>query len=297
MVIEPRRVQGFLPALVLVLALLAGGSALAAEPPAGIVNESCPVTPEEWAEPEFTTSYRGSRIDFCCAKCRKQFLEDPERFVPRLPQFGGDPSNPISEPTTATLATTSPTATLSDPVPIPSEPPVATPESLHGHPPPVAGAVSASPRPARPPRTRSWVRFAGKFHPLAVHFPIALILFAALLELLQLSLGWELFAHGTVLTVPAAALGAAVAAALGWAAGTFAHPGDLAGVLTTHRWLGTSTACLAVAAAWFRLRARTEPGRATRIAYRVCLFLAALLVSLAGHTGGMLVFGPDHFTW
>jgi hypothetical protein len=56
--------------------------------------------------------------------------------------------------------------------------------------------------------------------------------------------------------------------------------------LEWHRWLGTAVAVLAVAAA---LAARAG---AVSL-YRVSLFTAGVLLPIAGHLGGALVWGAD----
>ena len=56
--------------------------------------------------------------------------------------------------------------------------------------------------------------------------------------------------------------------------------------LEFHRWLGTAVAVLAVAAA---VASRAQ---ATSL-YRVSLFIAAALLPIASHLGGVLVWGAD----
>jgi len=257
MAIEARRPWRILILLWLICLGLSGEGVLAATSPGGSSNETCPVTPEEWVEPDFSAEYQGKTILFCCAKCRRDFLADPVRYLPRLPQFGGGDAIPAVQPTIAAIRGNSA----------------------------VAGA-------ARPVRT------AGKVHPLAVHFPIALILFAAFLECCQLIFRREIFAQGTRLTMPAAAASAIIAALLGWAAAATTHvSGEGADWLSFHRIAGTATAVLISLASIFRERATRAPGTTSRTAYRLFLAIAVVLVTVAGHSGGMLVFGPDHFTW
>jgi YHS domain-containing protein len=33
--------------------------------------------------------YKGQKVYFCCAGCEKSFNEDPEKYLSKLPQFGG----------------------------------------------------------------------------------------------------------------------------------------------------------------------------------------------------------------
>ncbi|MCL4217906.1 MAG: hypothetical protein KJ052_12985, partial [Candidatus Hydrogenedentes bacterium] len=138
-----------------------------------------------------------------------------------------------------------------------------------------------------------------KFHPLAVHFPIAIILAAALAEMLNLRLKRPIFSLSARYLVILGALSALGTAGLGWAAGAYAHfPGELAATLVWHRWLGTAAAATAVLAGIFSgLRSRYQNSAAMCRLYLVSLFASAALVGLAGHLGAMLVYGWQHFTW
>lgn len=54
-------------------------------------NAMCPVTPDEPAEKEFWSEHAGTRVYFCCPKCRRKFEADPsaypvERANPILPE-------------------------------------------------------------------------------------------------------------------------------------------------------------------------------------------------------------------
>ena len=33
------------------------------------------------------TEYRGKKVYFCCPGCKEQFLEEPEKYLSKLPQF------------------------------------------------------------------------------------------------------------------------------------------------------------------------------------------------------------------
>lgn len=249
----------------LALALLVAGGlpGLRASPPAA-PNELCPVTPEEWAEPTISATYEGVEVFFCCKRCRKQFLEDPGKYLQNLPRFQERAPHEDS-----------------------SEPPQAH-DHAHDHGP------SGGPSP--PPSTA--LQFAGKLHPLAVHFPIALVLVTFAFELGYLitrRAPWQETAH---LLAPLAAASAVVAALLGWAAGLHAgYPGALAATLTWHRRLGIATAIAAAAMGLLSLAARrSEEGRFA-LAYRVLLVISAALVSATGHLGGTLIYGPGYLPW
>jgi uncharacterized membrane protein len=141
------------------------------------------------------------------------------------------------------------------------------------------------------------VRLLGAFHPLVVHFPIALLLTAAFLELVSV---WKKDGSGLrfaiVVNLTLGTSAAVVAATLGWI--DAAHMGfepDLKPVLAWHRWLGTSvaTGSLIPTILWFRMS--TNP--AGRIwFYRAALWSLALLIGITGHLGALLVYGLDYFS-
>ena len=142
------------------------------------------------------------------------------------------------------------------------------------------------------------VHFYGQFHPAVTHFPVALLLVAALAE----ALGWfrprAAWNDIAAFNLHLGALSAVVVATMGWAlAATMGTEPDLRATLSWHRWLGTGTAVWAVAIVvlWWWQRLAVIPAR--QIAYRLALFGGALLVSVTGHLGGLLVYGLDYYTW
>ena len=133
-----------------------------------------------------------------------------------------------------------------------------------------------------------WSNFFGRLHPVVVHFPIALILVAAAVEII----GWirrspaspEVFNF----LLGFATLGAVAAATTGW---WFARQQENAdgALLQWHRWLGVGLTALA-AILWLSGRLRVlVPHR------RWLLLVAAGLVAVCGHLGGMLVWHDDFF--
>jgi uncharacterized membrane protein len=137
-------------------------------------------------------------------------------------------------------------------------------------------------------------RLIGKFHVLAVHFPIALSLEAVLVELLSMWRKEQTPSSVVRLLVLLGAAGAVSTAGLGWLHAAFAAAGPRQ-ILFIHRWLGTLAAIWSVGTlALSELDARSTR-RSNR--FRLALFLGAGLISLAGHFGGTLVFGQDYFKW
>jgi len=134
----------------------------------------------------------------------------------------------------------------------------------------------------------TWLIF-GRMHPMVVHFPIALILVAALLE------GWGLVRRRTAAGDPAwicvslGSLSAIVVTIMGYA---FADQKSPSPELELHERFGlitTIAAVLTMAVAWRARRSGGTGGPAA--AYRAFLFAVALGVSVTGHLGGELVYG------
>ena len=135
----------------------------------------------------------------------------------------------------------------------------------------------------------------GHFHPALVHFPIALVLTGAALE------AWGAFVRrdprpsrtGNVLLV-LGFCGALVASGSGLA---LFHKDDfrqpVLAAAEVHRVLGLACAAsLLVAWACGQWLSRTQAPRPVQVwTYRVLYWLSAILVGLAGHYGGWIVFG------
>jgi Cu(I)/Ag(I) efflux system membrane fusion protein len=56
-----------------------------------IVQTTCPVMGGP-IDPNVYTEYKGKRVYFCCKGCDKKFMEDPEKYLDKLPQFREQPS-------------------------------------------------------------------------------------------------------------------------------------------------------------------------------------------------------------
>ncbi len=134
--------------------------------------------------------------------------------------------------------------------------------------------------------------FVGRAHPLVVHFPIALLLVAALAELARrcfAGLGSAGSVVGWCLWIGAPA---AVAAAIsGWFNVSVQGYGDA--TVFWHRWTGVGVAVVAVAALGLHLWTLRRPGSA-RWAVLVLLLLLTAGIVVAGHTGGELVHGEGY---
>jgi uncharacterized membrane protein/YHS domain-containing protein len=142
------------------------------------------------------------------------------------------------------------------------------------------------------------VPFLGRFHVVIVHFPIALLIVAAFSELLAILSRSHRLADFTRFNLTLGAAAAVLAAALGWLDAWGMNPtGERAGILMAHRWLGTGTALLACATFLISWLVCLVPHPRLIHAYRIFVLATAVLVGIAGHFGGRLVFGSGYFSW
>ena len=137
-------------------------------------------------------------------------------------------------------------------------------------------------------------RFLGRLHPIAVHFPVSLLLFAALLELFTLknfdapSRTWIrlLLAAGSIAAIVSAAMGLLLVKEGGY---EFQ-------VSNIHQWAGIATAFFS-AITWFVSNSIHKKDKKSWIKlYRVFLFISAIGVAIAGHFGASLTHGQDYIT-
>ena len=132
-----------------------------------------------------------------------------------------------------------------------------------------------------------WLLF-GRLHPMVLHFPIALLLTAAIADLaiLRWRRDWlersalALLMLGTASAVLAASMGLALSVADGYAGDT----------LQRHRAFGITVAVTACAALWLRLRPTRIVTR-PRAVYGAALALCVIAVVGAGNYGGALTHG------
>jgi len=246
---------------------LAGTAAAATGPPvdpaaiaaARLPNGHCPVLTDQLADPAFHATYDGQEVYFCCAMCRRKFLAEPGRYLAHLPQFGG------VEPAGAAAAGAARDAVAD-------------------------GGRSDSGTAGRP---ATFLEALGRFHPVVVHFPLALLLAAVLAELLARFGGWETARRAVPYLLCFAAPAALLAAALGLAmAAATRFAADQSAAFALHRAAGLATAGLSVLAL-LALRWRDASSRAKRALFLATLLLAGVAVALAGHQGGVLVWGAD----
>jgi uncharacterized membrane protein len=141
-----------------------------------------------------------------------------------------------------------------------------------------------------------FLRWLGKFHILAVHFPIALFLAALAGELWSLWQGSPQPAPAVRFCVLLGAAGAVGAAVLGWLHADWGGYGAGSGqLLVFHRWIGTAAGVGAMAVA---IRSEIDARCGERSSrFHILLVLEVLLVIVAGHLGGVLIHGDDFLSW
>ena len=133
--------------------------------------------------------------------------------------------------------------------------------------------------------------FLGRLHPLLIHFPIALVISAALAEATAVLTRDDRWCAVAVANVRAGSMAALLAVIAGWRLAL--DPGsEMSTVLEWHRWLGTTAAGAALAAALATAGVRRRSSQSMWV-YRTALLAAGLLVAATGHLGGVLVWGAN----
>jgi uncharacterized membrane protein len=133
-------------------------------------------------------------------------------------------------------------------------------------------------------------RFLGRFHPLVLHFPVAFLMLAGLLELSRFSprtLDLSRFA-GPVIVLAAALACVTVICGLLLATNE-GHAGIL---VERHRLRGIAVAVFACVAAAAYYSGTLSQNKRLIMGYRICLVAAIGMMGLAAHDGGSLVHGP-----
>jgi uncharacterized membrane protein/mono/diheme cytochrome c family protein len=135
----------------------------------------------------------------------------------------------------------------------------------------------------------------GRLHPVTIHFPIALLLMAAVFEGLNVLMGDAGLRRAAVLCLWFGTLGALVAGGTGWVHESL-EPSREADI-ELHRWLGVAAAAFALVTsvvAVAALRAR-KGARSVRL-FRAGLVITAALTGGTGKIGGEMVWGADWYS-
>ncbi len=223
-------------------------------------NDTDPVMVGEKVDPEIYTDFNGRRIYFSNETSKELFEMSPDEYLPNLPDPNTKPAKKEDD---------RPWIEVQSKIESPSAAPTA-PVSF-------------------PKRI---VEFFGHYHPAIVHFPVALIIAAALAELIGLR--WRKFPAEPIagFSLAIAAPGALVACASGWIlAGMQEFTGAQAQLIFLHRWIGIATAVSALVCLALWQANRRRPRSGVRPFYLVAVFGTALLVTITGHLGATLVYG------
>lgn len=140
----------------------------------------------------------------------------------------------------------------------------------------------------------SWIlQLLGRLHPLAVHFPIGLLVVALFFESLTIGDKRQSLRAGIRLMVLLGAIFAVLSAVLGWL--LFTQDDYTGELVQNHRNIGIATAILAIITTLL-LRA-TRKGRLPNFfIYRIGLFVTVVVLTIAGHLGTTLTHGEDYLT-
>ncbi len=134
-----------------------------------------------------------------------------------------------------------------------------------------------------------WAQFIGRFHPLLVHFPIALFLLVPILEIVGRSARFAYLRLSVSFVLALATLGATMTAILGWCLG---RSGGYSGTLITQHMWGGVLLSIVCWVCWL-LRTRLQEFGVT---YAIALALGIGLVAWTGYRGGQLSLGPNHLS-
>lgn len=135
-------------------------------------------------------------------------------------------------------------------------------------------------------RLVSWL---GRLHTVVIHFPIAMFVGALAVELFGIWRRDDRYRSAAHVMLGVGAIGAVVAALLGWFAGGF-YLTDRNQILMLHRWLGTAIAIAGVALLYMAGHAGRMPER-PRTIYWIGLALMTIAIAIQGYIGGSFMHG------
>ncbi|MDX2249878.1 MAG: DUF1549 domain-containing protein [Bacteroidia bacterium] len=137
-----------------------------------------------------------------------------------------------------------------------------------------------------------FLTFLGRLHPMVVHFPIALLIVALLMEMMTLRGKNENFRGAITLLLRLGAVSAIVSVALG----LILHEQESYGgeLIEYHEWSGIATMLFSLLAVWLNYRSNK---RSTGVnLYRIVLGLSVICLTIAGHLGASLTHGEDYLS-
>ncbi len=144
-------------------------------------------------------------------------------------------------------------------------------------------------------KAETLAKFLGRFHPIVVHFPIAFILGAFLLEILaSYNASSSLTSVSRVLLLMGV-LGAVIAIPIGFAA--IAEYGEDS-LVHDHKWVALASFLTMLITTSIREAVeRKYLSERWLWGYRFFLLVTTLLIAWAGYLGGEMVHGVGHLSW
>lgn len=143
-------------------------------------------------------------------------------------------------------------------------------------------STAASPGP-------DWWAALNALHPIVVHFPIALVITAALVEFIAMLARTERPTQFTLISLLVGAVACVIASWSGWGLADEGYGGGWE--LDLHRWLGIATSGLVVLLAIVAVIAFRTAKRWATGTVRAGILFAAVMVGATGHFGGDMVWG------
>ncbi|MFD2202629.1 DUF1549 domain-containing protein [Shivajiella indica] len=137
-------------------------------------------------------------------------------------------------------------------------------------------------------------QFLGRLHPLVVHFPIGLLVFAALLEIFTIGNYQSKLRPGINALILGGAISSLIAAVLGW---QLAINDKITGeLLEKHQLLGFISAAFSLVFLWIWNQVENKKRLDQIRLYRAALFITTISISITGHLGASLTHGEDYLT-
>lgn len=137
--------------------------------------------------------------------------------------------------------------------------------------------------------------FIGRFHPIVVHFPIALLLLGGIMEgLAAIYRPFRLLRHSTALIFFLGTVSAAAAVLAGYLLSL--EGGYDARLVRTHMWLGIAVLVGAATTTLLKIRSQRDARQGIGYLYMGALGITMGAVALTGHIGGALTHGSGYLT-
>lgn len=158
----------------------------------------------------------------------------------------------------------------------------------------VAGAAGHAERPTT--LAGRLIRWLGAWHPAVIHFPVALLLTVAFLELAGAVRRNPIYDAGNKILLAIGTLSAFIAAPLGWiSAGLPTTDDEFA--LTVHRWLGTAIPFLFLVLWALKRPAEKIAARKTAPLFVALLALSVFVMLAQAYFGAEVTHGAEHLAF